>query len=47
MGRGGGGVVFKLGRPGEGGANFVWVIYTRLGGGLLVTNCLSTWACFN
>ena len=33
----GGGVVLELGRPWEGGANFVWVIHTRLGGGLLVT----------
>ena len=32
-----GGVVLELGRPWEWGANFVWVIHTRLGGELLVT----------
>ena len=30
-------MVFELGRPWEGGANFVWVIHTRPGSGLLVT----------
>ena len=36
-GSGGGGVVLELGRLWEGETTFVWLIHTRLEGGLLVT----------